>query len=232
MLIDVLVPTRERPAMAERAALSALEMAGNKKAIRVSIAIDFDDPRRNDYESMALKHGFNVVVHEGNGSAPACIETAIKATSGDVIVVFCDDLIARSKDWDARLEEIFATNPYLMVSPNNGRHRRKLEHPICTRKWVEAAGCLFPDYGHFYADEYIEKVAQQASLIYYAMDIIFEHMHPKYAKAMWDDVYLRKRLSSQMEKDRDRFNQAQTSIEQMALKVFTAASEYRKQHAA
>lgn len=215
MSIDVIIPSRERPSMAERTGLSAKETA----EVEVSVGVDYNDPRLPDYEVMCHKNGFNLVVHQGEGSAPACTETVIKATHGNIISIAPDDTVFRTHGWDKKLEAILAKNDLLMVSPNNKRDRRKLEHPMCSRRWVEIVGHLFPDYGHFFADEWIEMVATKANLMYYAMDIVLEHMHPKYGKGIWDDVYLRKRMTAEVEKDRDLFVTSNDAVHTAAMKL-------------
>ena len=125
---------------------------------------------------------------------------------------------------------------YMVVSPNDGRQRRKVEQPIVTRKWLEVTGVLFPEvFHHFCADEWVEKIATKSGLVAYCMEITMEHMHPKYGKAEWDDVYKRKRDEQghlrQME-DKQALIDLAPQIDELVEKLKVAARVYEEKRLA
>lgn len=229
MKIDVLIPTRERPHLALRTAQSALKTCEEKDRLRIFIGIDCDEPCADEYRKVCAENNIGLLIAPTTGSAPKCIDWMWRQTDGDVLVVGTDDVIFRTQGWDQYLAKQFTRQPYIVISPNDGRKRRKLEQPIVTRKWAELAGCLFPPFHHFCADEWVEKIASKTGLLCYSLDITMEHMHPKYGKAEWDNVYLRKRDEAgharQME-DKERLIASADDIEQIAARISAAAAKY------
>lgn len=179
--------------MALRAAQAVRATCDDASRIKIYLGVDHDDPKMAEYTAMCVNNYLPLMVSPMSGSVPRCVDWMWRKTNGDMMLIVTDDVIVRTKGWDSFIEAQFRKQQYLVISPNDGRKRRKLEQPIITRKWAETVGCFFPPFHHFCADEWIEKVAEQSGLIFYAMEIVFEHMHPKYGKGEWDDVYKRKR---------------------------------------
>jgi hypothetical protein len=233
--IDVIIPSRERPELAIRCAHSALDTCDEIERVKVYIGIDIDDPKIEEYVDRCEENAIELLVSPTSGSAPQCVDWMWRQTGGEIIVLGTDDVIFRTKGWDTFLYKLFERQPYIVVSPNDGRKRRKLEQPIVSRKWCELTGMLFPPFHHFCADEWIQRIADKSGLLAYCMDITMEHMHPKFGKAQWDDVYMRKRGEEGAKKqviDKEMLVQEEAHIQELAEKLAFAASEYEASRAA
>lgn len=226
MKIDVLIPTRERPELMLRNAKSVLETASNPANVSIHVGIDHDDPKIEKYIKICAEHDLHLMIHGGSGSVPACVNWMCKNTTGDIVVLSTDDMLFETRGWDDMLVKIFSDHPYVMVSPNLGRGRKKLEAPICTRKWIETAGSMLGEgFEHFCADEWTEKVATQAGMLEYHMEIVLQHLHPKYGHGAWDDVYLRKRVGKGQANDTARLASMAGQIAEAADRLRTAAQQ-------
>lgn len=224
MKIDVLMPTRERPELMLRSALSARKTCTQKDRMRIFIGVDHDEPKMAEYQKLCTENDLDLLVHPGSGSVPACVNWMCGETHGDVVVLSTDDIVFETRAWDEKLVAIFERNPYVMVSPNLGRGRRKLEAPICTRQWINTVGSMLgAKFEHFCADEWTEKVATRAGMLEYHLEIVLQHLHPKYGRGAWDDVYLRKRKGSGQANDTKRLIDADAEINAAALRLVKAA---------
>ncbi len=229
MIIDLMIPTRERPQLALRTAQSALKTCDEKDRLRIFIGIDHDDPKIEDYRQICADNGISLLVSPTSGSVPRCVDWMWRQTEGDILVLGTDDVIFRTQGWDRFLQDKFTRQPYLVISPNDGRNRRKLEQPIITRKWAELVGKFFAEFHHFCADEWLEQIAVKSGLLAFCMEITMEHMHPKYGKGEWDDVYKRKRNEQgqlRAAEDREKLRACAGEIEEAAIKLCKAASKY------
>jgi hypothetical protein len=63
---------------------------------------------------------------------------------------------------------------------------------ILTSKRYKQQGFMFhPEFFSVYSDNYFTDKAYQDGVIIEARDIVFEHLHPIFGKAEWDETYAR-----------------------------------------
>jgi hypothetical protein len=100
-----------------------------------------------------------------------------------------DDFLWRTQGWDEILRQKTKEHPIACFYFNDGRENCDSRIPIVTRGFYEVAG-YFPRYfHHFYGDTWVAEIADKAGCLYYAPEVVIEHMHPKFGKSQWDDVY-------------------------------------------
>ena len=223
MNVAVIIATRGRPALFMRAALSALTTA--KGSVHVYVVIDQDEPMAEQYLVAAMEDPrITVLRSPSSGSSNKAFDWGWRQAKSDIIVLCGDDNIFRTDGWDEKAAAYFESDPLLMLSLNDGRRRMKLETICCTRPWAETVGFILDTrFEHFCADELVEKIAKRAGHMHYAMNIVLEHMHPKYGKGEWDETYLVKRTGGGNERDRARLAAMEVSGE-----IETAAERIRR----
>lgn len=195
MKTALIIPTRARPALFLRAAQAAIALASGP--VEVYGVIDCDETA--DYQG---EPHVTILHSPDSGSSNKAFDWAWRQIDADVIVMCGDDNVFRTQDWDRMLTEHFECDPFMLIALNNGRNRVKLEMFACTRQWAEAVGFILDTrFEHFCADELIERIAKKAQRMTYAMDIVCEHMHPKFGKGEWDETYRMKRGNGGNERD-------------------------------
>lgn len=229
MKIVVMLPTRARPALFVRAARSAHDTATGK--VQIVGVLDHDDQTIDEYRRLVAKQpDMDVVLLQcpSSGCVPKALDWGYRNVEFDIVVLAGDDGLFRSPGWDVRAAAMLAKDPYLIISTDDGRHRKKLECVCCTRRWPEAVGFLVhPAFEHFCADEHIEKIAKLAGRILFDREFVIEHMHPKYGKGEWDEVYLSKRRGGGNARDLSRLEQMihNGDVEVAATRIREAAAK-------
>lgn len=218
--LAVIVPTRERPELFKRAAESVLDTA--KGDVTVYGVVDYNDPMMPKYLGVGTWKPSRIIilVHPDSGSSNKAIDWAWRQIDFDAILTIGDDGMVRTVGWDTMAWLEFNKDPMVMLSPNDGRNRKKLELVFCTKHWLDAVGFLMdPVFEHFCADEHVERIAQGAGKLRIAKHIIVEHMHPKYGKGEWDAVYRSKRTGGGNDRDRARLAGMDAQIMEMSKRV-------------
>lgn len=108
---------------------------------------------------------------------------------GDILLTGGDDFLWRTEGWDELFLEKAKEKPIACFYFNDGHSPMDSRIPAVTRKFYEIAGFFPPHFFHFYGDTWVAKIAEGAGCFYPALDIVIEHMHPKFGKAERDAVY-------------------------------------------
>lgn len=108
---------------------------------------------------------------------------------GEVIMQGSDDFLWRTKGWDRKFLEKAKANHIACFYFNDGHSPMDSRIPVVTRRFYEIAGYFPPHFFHFYGDTWVAKIAEAAGCFFPAMDVVIEHMHPKFKKADRDMVY-------------------------------------------
>jgi hypothetical protein len=181
---------------------SLFAKASKPQELEVLVYLDEDDPKLGHYKevlkSRYLEENFHGRVEFFVGKripVPKALNVLAKYSTGDTLFVYSDDTLIETQGWDDLISEEFSkSDDFLVVYPNAGRSREKLEYWFCKRKLVKTLGFMAPEhFEHFCADEWIEKVARANDRLVFARHVVVKHMHPKYGLAEWDDTYLAKR---------------------------------------
>lgn len=182
-MISILTPTRRRPVEFNRMWLSAHDTSS--LPIEILAYQDEDD-------DIALPSGVTIV------KGPRIVMSdmwnrLLPCASGDLLMLGSDDIIFRTRGWDALVESAFAAVPdrILMVhgSDMGGHFSRFAAHPIVHRRWVDALGYFTPScFTADFADTWINDIANALGRRRFVPAVI-EHMHFLYKKAEVDETY-------------------------------------------
>lgn len=216
-----LLPTRERPEKLMKMLKSMRDTCKSPGAIEVLIYIDSDDERRTDYQCLMNKEkeAFNdfyrvSFIFEDRVGVPRAYNRLASVSVGAFIFVGNDDLIFRTKDWDAliRISIQSISDPGTRIAtlyyPNDGLNftystslyqessaffQGRPPHsafPIVSREWYEALGYLFPEYfEHYFIDTWLFYIADFNRTLAPFPEILVEHMHHSVGKSAIDSTY-------------------------------------------
>ena len=108
---------------------------------------------------------------------------------GDVIFGGADDYIWRTHGWDQILLEKAKQHPIGCFYFDDGSSPMNSRIPVVTRGFYEIAGYAQPRFYHFYGDTWLTDIASKAGCLFPVLEVVIEHMHPKFGKAPRDEVY-------------------------------------------
>lgn len=213
--ISLLLPTRERPAIARRFFDSVVEKTADLNALEIVLYIDDDD----DISSHALDdHRINLKRLIGPRSTMgACLTACLEQSDGEIIFLVNDDMMIRTPGWDKILVEFYKSfNDRIFLAYGNDMFKSKkvCTFPIVSRKTCEVLSKPYPeeyrasliDYHLFDIFKRLQKMGHDR--IYYFKNLIFEHLHYRTGKAAFDTTYQK----------RDRFGDDGAFIDLRALR--------------
>ena len=193
--ISLLLPTRGRPALAERFFRSITETAFHNDQVEVIVYVDDDDVDSHHLDS----HGVRVTRIIGPKASMGTYNSACYAVAtGDIIILGNDDMVIRTRGWDEKVIELDAKVPdkiYLAYGNDLFRKKSLCTFPILSRRTCEL---LIEPYPKEYQGAFIDvhlfdifKRLQRAGFdrIHYMDDIVFEHLHYRTKKAFLDETY-------------------------------------------
>ena len=198
-LISILLPTRGRPALANRLFASIAETTSHLDQVEVILYIDEDDTDSHDLDSK----DFLVVRHVGpaltmGGYNTACLQKA----RGDILILANDDMVIRTRGWDDRIRAMnveFKDHIYLGYANDLFKKSRFCTFPIMSRRTCELLADPYPaEYRRAFIDVHIFDIfkrLQHAGFdrIRYYDDLVFEHLHYRTGKSSYDETYGRAR---------------------------------------
>lgn len=205
MKILTIVPTRGRP---EAAGELWFDWVDNLNATDLVLAVDDDDPRREDY----LKYhtpgrGVSVVSHERLRMGGTLNYWAKHfAPIYDVIGFMGDDHRPRDR-WEYDLAHAFNADSDLKVVYGNDLVWGEGLPTACwqSAEIVRRLGYFSPPrQTHPYLDNYWLALGNATKRVYLP-EMIIEHMHPSVGKAQWDAQYLEVNDQSMYDHDRVEF---------------------------
>lgn len=185
--ISLIHATRGRCKQAVDARRLWLNRAKNPDAIEHIFGLDLDDP-----------HGAFLRVHnhaatDGSGGCVAAWNAAAVKSCGDVLIQVSDDWNP-PMFWDEIiLEAIGDTSKQSVLAISDGhRTDRLLCMAIITRwRYLQQGYMFHPEFFSVYSDNYFTDKAYDDGVVIERRDIVFEHLHPIFGKAEWDETYAR-----------------------------------------
>jgi len=215
-MISILVPTRQRPALAECMIDSAFETADDKSKLEIHLYVDSDDPEQIAYLKFAEKSNVYVTV-----GLPCLVSKAWNTLAakcrGTILMMGNDDLMYTSEGWDTRLREEVAKYPdqIYCISFNDGQPNqlradgtRPCRFPIISRCWYDALGYFVPEvFRFFYHDTWLEWLGREIGRLIFIDDMKVEHWHFSTGKMGRDVTTERNRGDKQSQKDGETFAQ-------------------------
>lgn len=197
--ISLLLPTRGRPALAQRFLQSVCDTASDLTRIEVILFVDDDDPASHAIDSDQLNITRITGPSAGMGFYNTC---CMQLASSDLFVLVNDDLVITSQAWDVHLLAAIQAYPdgLFLAYPNDGFKGEKLStFPIISRRCAEVLGDPYPHaYSGAFIDLHLFDVFKRLEYlgenrICYLPDVTFEHWHYRTGKAEIDDTYRRRK---------------------------------------
>ena len=180
---SLIVPTRHRPTQLRRFLDSVLETAASPEAIEVVLVIDADDA-----ESMAVRHELDLkrVIGPPGRTMGTLNTEGYEASRGAYVMLLNDDVVARTRGWDATALAWLRRFPdgIVLVHVNDTLIQEHLcTFPLVSRAFCELAGGICPrEYVRYRIDDHIEDVFNLLAFLgrrrkVYLPDVVFEHLN-------------------------------------------------------
>jgi len=185
--ISLIHATRGRCKQAVEARRLWFNKAKNPDAIEHIFGLDDDDMHG------AFLSVHNHAVAKGIGGCVAAWNAAAEKAQGEILIQLSDDWNP-PMHWDQIIiDAIGDTSESKVLAISDGHRTDKLLcMAILTSKRYRQQGFMFhPEFFSVYSDNYFTDKAYQDGVIIEARDIVFEHLHPIFGKAEWDETYAR-----------------------------------------
>lgn len=182
-----IVPSRGRPHNARKLQEAFYNNGG--ECAQLLIAIDEDDPSREEYENLR-RNALRVEVGPRLRLGGTLNSLAMKyASSYQYIGFMGDDHWPRTEDWDIKFYQ--ALEDYAVVYGNDLRHGEGLPTQVAMHsEIITKLGYMCPPgLVHFYLDNFWLEVGRYLNSIKYLPDVIIEHMHHDIGKSTFDAGY-------------------------------------------
>lgn len=154
--------------------------------------------------SVIVNRGRDVLVDQAN--------TIMPAGFCDIHVPIDDDLFP-PEHWDTLIREaIQDTSVPVVLQCSNCSTRKDIFVPaIRTRALVQLIGPCSPEYEHMFVDDEWAVKARRYGTVIERPDIVFEHKHPVFGTARWDEAYLQANSRTQYAKGKEVFDRRQAA---------------------
>lgn len=194
-LISLLLPTRGRPALAARFFQSVIEQSIQPESVEIILYVDDDDTDSHELACSGLEIrriiGPRLTMGEYNSR---CLAEA----RGGIIVLVNDDMVIRTRGWDARLRELDDSIPdriYLAYGNDLFKGGKLCTFPILSRRVCDLLVDPYPAaYRGAFIDYHLLDIFKRLqhmgeNRIRYLEDVVFEHLHYRTGKAEKDSTY-------------------------------------------
>jgi len=165
--ISVLVVSHGRTDLAERVKATAMDTASDPDRVEVLVKTCEADEAASDYARIF-----------GPESVGAHFETSkkwnamAKQSSGDILVMVCDDVIFESAGWDDVLRRAWPDDGIAVMYSGSSKKEFKgcyfLEFPIISRVMVDALGyAAYPGFKHSGLDSWWQIIGEKLNRLFY-----------------------------------------------------------------
>lgn len=181
---SLIVPTRRRLTSLRRFVDSVVATVADTKTIEIVLVVDSDDA-----DSCALDDR-RVVCRRSVGppgrTMGALNQAGYEASTGRYVMLLNDDVVVRTRGWDATLARTLDEYPdgVVLGHVNDTLMRDHLcTFPVLSRRFCELAGGLCPtDYTRYRIDDHIEDVFNRLFALghrraVYFPEVVFEHQN-------------------------------------------------------
>jgi hypothetical protein len=141
--------------------------------------------------------GIARVINDGPKSAGAAWNAAVKCSWGQFIITVADDLFP-PRHWDTEIQKLISDfSEEAALWPDLSGDYGICTFPFITRPYLERltrehgyqGGAWYPEYTGMRADDDFTACATMDNVFVKAPELKFEHKHPTYGTAEWDDTY-------------------------------------------
>ena len=162
--ISILMATRGRPELAFKSLKSMIDLAHNVDEIEFCVAIDNDDIKSMDYFKETVVPWFEEKDHNilvmtfdrlGYANLPKYMETLALQSRGAWFIVWNDDALMESQDWDKEIVSYTGQFKLLAFKDNHNEHPYSI-FPIVPREWVVLFGTISPQQA---IDAWVSQIA-------------------------------------------------------------------------
>jgi hypothetical protein len=226
---SLIVPTRGRPAQLRRFLDSIAATARRPAHLEIVLVIDDDDPvsLAADHPRLTLRH----VVGPPGRTMGELNSAGYAASAGEHVMLLNDDVIVRTRGWDATALRCFRRfpDPFVLVHVNDTLIRHHLcVFPLVSRAFCELVGGICPtEYRRYRIDDHVEDVfnllaAVEVRRTVYLPEVVFEHTnaveHPTAGRVYLSDAKI-------LAEDAPRFDALFPARKELALRVLAAIGE-------
>ncbi|MBY0456418.1 MAG: glycosyltransferase [Gemmataceae bacterium] len=224
-LFSLIVPTRRRPDQLRRMLDSVARTAHHPEHLEIVLVIDSDDLKsRVTHPRLSVK----CVIGPHGRTMGELNNAGFEASTGAFVMLLNDDVIVRTRGWDAVARRCFAKfpDPFVLLHVNDVLMRDNLcVFPLTSRAFYELAGGVCPpQYQRYRIDDHIEDVFNLLGLlgerrVVYLPGVVFEHdnatPHPEAGAVYLSDPAV-------LALDAPTFDALLPARKELALKVFAA----------
>ncbi len=188
-MISILLPSRNRPENVKRLWDSIVDTTEDLNDIEMIVAVDNDDPQLEAYVKLSKAEPIHLIIMDRTVLSIYWNRCQKKA-KGPIYMHAGDDIIFRTKGWDAQVKAAFDEYEDKIVfvhgDDGGGNGQNFGTHGFIHKNWVNAVGYFVPPYfSSDYNDTWLNDVSNMLSRRKY-VDILTEHMHPAFGKGPMD----------------------------------------------
>ena len=200
MSIWVLCPSRGRPDKAAEcyeSFTSTIAFADSK----MFFIVDADDPTFVQYEHLPML----TYDHEGGGMGPPLNAGALDVMEKCSVIGFVgDDHRFRTKNWDIIIRDALSSiGGGVAYGDDLGQRQNLASAVFISVPVIRALGWMaLPGAKHLYLDNTWMTLGQEMERLIYVPQVVIEHMHPFFGKAVMDEGYIRVNATSVIDHDR------------------------------
>jgi len=198
MHILVKYASRSRPEKFFEGLHNIIDMAADKVNYTVFCCLDKDDMTvDNTFLSRAGDDKFSKVSFDfgcSKSKIDAINRPLPEVLAWDILVNYSDDMRFTVFGWDQLVREGFRCNgpDKFLHFPDSTAKNMLATMSIMDRKYFERDGYIYhPTYKSLWCDNEAMEVAKLRGCYVYMGTQIFEHYHPAYGMAQWDEQYHR-----------------------------------------
>ena len=154
--------------------------------------------------SVLVNHERDVLVDQSNVMMPAAL--------ADIHVPIDDDLFPPDH-WDSLIIDAIGdpSQPVVLQCANCSTRKDIFVPAIRTRALTDLVGPTSPEYEHVFIDDEWSAQARKYGTVIERPDIVFEHKHPAFGTARWDEAYLQSNSRAQYTKGKEVFDRRQAA---------------------
>ena len=175
-LINILMLTRGRPEKVVHAIRSLDKLAGNKDKIELWVYVDDDDIRTLDFIASEWDKSIGIQINWHVSSRPITHGAAFTelwniSSNAGIYMVFCDDYVVNTDNWDIFVRETFFNIPsdriavgYLSdpLMPKGG-----INFMVETAEWINQVGhFVVPYFPYWFGDTWLQQIAEMVDRKY------------------------------------------------------------------
>jgi hypothetical protein len=198
--ISVLLPTRGRPARAERMLRSLTETAADPSAIEIVLLADRDDSPSHAIDTRGLR---TIRLIRRRSMMGVITDVCYRASTGRHIMLANDDIVFCTPGWDeAVLDAMAFHEDGIALVWGNDDHTGGPTHPFLPRALCELMGGVCPTaYDRLFIDVHLYSIFRKLKSLghdrmRFLSDVMIEHVQAAAGKESSDATYVKSHARS------------------------------------